>query len=166
MRKLVLMVSSLLAGQAGACDLKVESPWIREAPGNAMALAGYAVLSNSGSKPLSVVSVQSAAFTKVEPHESFTENGMARMRAIDKLEIPAGGRVEFAPGGKHFMMINPRPGIRSGDAVAVKLKDSNGCETTASFKVSSAAAAATGTMDHSKMDHGSMDHSSMNHAHE
>ncbi|MGC3982832.1 MAG: copper chaperone PCu(A)C [Steroidobacteraceae bacterium] len=144
-----------------ACDLKVESAWIREAPSSATTLAGYAVLSNAGAKPLSVVGAQSAAFAKVEMHESLTENGIAKMRAIDKLEIAAKGKVEFAPSGKHFMLINPKPGLKSGDAVAVKIKDASGCETTAQFKVSSGAAAATGEMDHSKMDHSKMDMGSM-----
>ena len=141
-----------------ACDLKVESAWIREAPGNATALAGYAVLSNNGNKVLAVASVQSAAFSKVELHESLTENGIAKMRAIDKLEIAPGGKVEFAPGGKHFMMMNPKAGLRSGDAVKVKIKDATGCESVVSFKVSSGAVSATDAMDHSKMDHSSMHH--------
>ena len=158
-----LLVLSLLAGNAMACDLKVESAWIREAPSNATSLAGYAVLSNGGARSITIVSAQSAAFSSVEMHESLTENGMAKMRGIDKLEIAAKAKVEFAPSGKHFMMINPKPGLRSGDAVAVKIKDASGCDTTAQFKVSKGAATATDTMDHSKMDHSKMDHSMMKH---
>lgn len=153
---------ALLSASALACDLKVASAWIRTAPGNATTLAGYAVLSNVGSKTLSVVSAQSAAFAKVELHESLTENGIAKMRPVDKLELAVGAKQEFAPGGKHFMLINPRTALRSGDVVAIRLKDSAGCETTASFKVSGAAPAAA-EVDHSKMDHSSMDHSKMNH---
>lgn len=156
--KQLLSLSMLVCvtAPAIACDLKVESAWIREAPANAASLAGYAVLSNPTGKPLSVVSAKSAAFTSVEMHESLTENGIAKMRSIDKLDIAANAKVEFAPGGKHFMLVNPKPGLRSGDSVAIKIKDATGCETTAQFKVSSAAAAATGEMDHSKMDHSKM----------
>lgn len=139
-----------------ACDLKVESAWIREAPSTATALAGYAVLSNTGGKPLSVTSMQSAAFGRVELHETIIENGMAKMRAIDKLDIAPGAKVEFAPGGKHFMLIDPRSGLRSGDDVAIKIKDATGCETTVQFKVGKATATATGEVDHSKMDHSNM----------
>ncbi|MGD9841646.1 MAG: copper chaperone PCu(A)C [Steroidobacteraceae bacterium] len=156
MRKL-LWLSCVLAGNTFACDLKVASAWIRAAPSSAVALAGYAVLSNTGNKPLSVVNVQSLAFATIELHESLTENGIAKMRAIDKLEIAPGSKAEFAPGGKHFMLINPKSGLRSGDAVAVKIKDSNNCETTINFRVSSDATAATDAMDHSTMDHSKMD---------
>ena len=159
MRRMMMVVAMAVpVMSAMACDLKVESAWIREAPSNATSLAGYAVLSNAGSKGLSVVSASSAAFGRVEMHETLMENGIAKMRALDKLEIAAGGKVEFVPGGKHFMLINPRPGLRSGDAVAIKFKDSSGCESTIQFQVSAAAAAATDTMDHSKMDHSAMHH--------
>lgn len=143
---------TMLTVPALACDLKVEAAWIRTAPSNATTLAGYAMLSNNASKALSVASVQSAAFEKVEMHESLTENGIAKMRPIDKLELTAGGKQTFAPGGKHFMLINPKAALRSGDVVAVKIKDSTGCETTVSFKVSGAAPM-PGEMDHSKMNH-------------
>jgi copper(I)-binding protein len=129
----------MLTAPVLACDLKVDSAWIRVAPGNAKMLAGYAVLSNTGGKPLGVVSAQSAAFDRVELHESLTENGIAKMRPIDKLEIAAGGSQTFEPGGKHFMLINPKAALRGGDVVAVKFKDSAGCETTVSFKVGGAA---------------------------
>lgn len=152
---------ALLTTSAIACDLKVASAWIRTAPGNATTLAGYAVLSNAGSKTLSVASAQSAAFAKVEMHESLTENGISKMRPIEKLELTAGVKVEFAPAGKHFMLINPKAALRSGDVVAIKIKDSTGCETTASFKVSGGASAAA-EVDHSQMDHSKMDHSKMN----
>ncbi len=158
----LLPTLAMLTTPVLACDLKVESAWIRTAPGSATTLAGYAVLSNAGSKTLGVASVQSAAFERVEMHESLTENGMTKMRPIDRLEITAGGKQTFAPGGKHFMLINPKAALRSGDVVAVRIKDSTGCETTASFKVSAGAPAAA-EMDHSTMDHGEMDHSKMNH---
>jgi periplasmic copper chaperone A len=161
MRVALLMAGVLGVSSAFACDLKVESAWIREAPAAATSLAGYAVFSNVGSKPVSLVSAQSAAFTRIELHESVTENGISKMRAIDKLEIAPGAKVEFAPSGKHLMLINPKPGLKSGDAVAIKIKDSNGCETTAQFKVSSDAANAMDNMDHSKMDHSGMDMSKM-----
>ncbi len=159
----ILLAAGFATSGTLACDLKVESAWIREAPAAATALAGYAVLSNTGKSALSIASASSAAFAKVELHETMIENGMAKMRAIDKLDIAPGAKVEFAPGGKHFMLINPRQGLRSGDDVAVKIKDAAGCETTVQFKVGKAAATA-GAMNHSQMDHSKMDHSKMDHS--
>lgn len=154
----MLLASTLVQSRSIACDLKVDSAWIRVAPGNASVLAGYAVLSNVGSKPLGVVSAQSAAFAKVEMHESLTENGIAKMRPVKGLVIPAGGKQLFAPGGKHFMLIDPKATLRSGDVVAVKLKDSTGCETAVDFKVGGMGSGGnvdqSGGVDHANgMDH-------------
>jgi copper(I)-binding protein len=157
MRKLLLL-ACVMTGNVLACDLKIESAWIRPAPSNAVALAGYALLTNTGSAPLSVVSAQSAAFAKVELHESLMENGIAKMRAMDKLEIASGGKVQFAPGGKHFMLISPKAALRIGDMVVVKVKDAAGCEVTANFKVGDDQAAAKGDMPHPSADHSSMKH--------
>ena len=154
MQKLVLILC-LLTSSVMACDLKVESAWIRETPSTAKSLAGYAVLSNSAGKTLTVVSASSAAFAKVEMHETITENGIAKMRAIEKLVIPANSKVEFAPSGKHFMLIEPSSTLKSGDVVSVIFKDATSCQTTVKFKVT--AARPSEMMDHSKMDH-SMHH--------
>ena len=156
MQKLVLILC-LLTSSVMACDLKVESAWIREAPSTAKSLAGYAMLSNLSGKALTVVGTSSAAFAKVEMHETITENGIAKMRAIEKLEIPANGKVEFAPSGKHFMLIEPNSTLKSGDVVSVSLKDATGCQTTVQFRVGTTADKPSATMDHSKMDH-SMHH--------
>lgn len=155
----VILLASLFTSSVLACDLKVESAWIREAPSSAKSLAGYALLSNAGSKPLTVVSASSKQFAKVEMHETAMENGIAKMRAIEKLEIAANAKVEFGPAGKHFMMIEPQSPLRGGDVVSVTLKDAANCETAVQFKVTSAAVSSSSSqmMDHSKMDH-SMHH--------
>jgi len=67
--------------------------------------------------------------------------------------IGAGDTIEFAPNGKHFMLIGPKRALQKGEAVSIRLKDSTGCVSTASFKVSASALDNT-EMDHSKMDHG------------
>ena len=41
-----------------------------------------------------------------------TSGSMMSMKPIEGgIEIPAGGAVEFKPGGKHVMMFNVNPGI-------------------------------------------------------
>ena len=142
-----------------ACDLKVESAWIREAPSSAASLAGYAVLSNSGTKTLSIVSVAAVGFAKAEMHETLTENGIATMRPLGKLELSAKSKVEFLPAGKHLMLMNPKSPLDRGDMVAVSFKDGTGCQTTAQFTVGASDAKSSEPMDKAKMDQSKMDHS-------
>lgn len=150
--KLSINVAVLMATvttSAWACDLKVEGAWIREAPPNAIAMAGYVRLSNTGTKALRIQSVASAAFGAVETHESITENGMARMRPL-VVEIPVNGSVEFAMGGKHFMLMNPKQPLKKGDVVTLTITEAGGCVSTVPFKVG---ASAVDAHDHSKMKH-------------
>ncbi len=151
---------ALLASQATAalaCDLQVESAWIREAPPNATALAGYAKLANSGTSVLKIQSFASATFGLVEAHESLTENGIAKMRPTT-VEIPAKGTLEFTAGGKHFMLMNPKQPLKQGDVVTLTMTDTTGCVTSVPFKVSAAQQADQPPMDHSHMDHSAMKH--------
>jgi copper(I)-binding protein len=160
---LLSAVLGLANAASQGCDLKIENAWIREAPSVATTLAGYAQLINTGKQKLSLASVQSAAFADIQMHESIIENGVAKMPEIPVIELAPGEKVSFAPGGKHFMLINPKPGLRAGENVQIKITDSQKCVTTAAFKISKDAVGATDKMDHSQMDHSQMDHENMHH---
>lgn len=165
----VLLCSVLLAGHAAACDLKVDNAWIRTPAPGTTALAGYATLTNTGTQPLRLSSMQSVLFAAVEAHETLTENGVAKMRALKAVEIAPSASLEFVPGGRHFMLMSPKQAVSRGDVIGVTLRDATGCDTAVSFKVSDMAPAgatkgdASKSMDHSKMDHSKMDHSKMDH---
>jgi copper(I)-binding protein len=118
-----------------ACDLKVSSAWIREAPPGLMTLAGYASLINDGDKPLRIVKAQSSVFTEIQMHESSIVNGVASMHAINALELAAYQHITFAPNGKHFMLMGARKSFHKGDVVIVQLQDQRDCVTEAEFTV-------------------------------
>jgi copper(I)-binding protein len=52
--------------------------------------------------------------------------------------VPAGGEVEFAPGGLHLMCMNPRAMLRAGSTVPVTLQFSDGTSLPAKFAVRTA----------------------------
>lgn len=133
-RGLAVVVALVASVPVIACDLQVEGAWIREPPGNSPVLAGYARLHNTGQGVLRVRSLESADFASVMAHESTYQNGMEMMRPVD-IAIAARGRIEFAPGGKHFMLMNPKRALKAGDAVTVAITDATGCVTSASFVV-------------------------------
>jgi periplasmic copper chaperone A len=160
MRFGIILLGAMLSANVLACDLKVEAAWVREAPPNARALAAYGKLTNIGNAVLKIQSISSPAFAAVETHESLTEGGMAKMRPIT-VEIPAKGSVEFAAGGKHFMLMQPKLPLKKGDQVELHIKDGAGCVTKVQLQVGAPAAA----VDHSTMDHSKMDHDQMNHEH-
>lgn len=79
--------------------------------------AGYFALTNNTDDMITISSVVSAEFESVEIHESLLENGVAKMRRIPELSIPARSTVTFERGGKHLMLQRP-----VGNAAQVSLK--------------------------------------------
>jgi periplasmic copper chaperone A len=109
--------------------------WIRAAPPGASMLAGYATLKNTGDAPITILTVQSDEFRLTSLHETVVEDGVARMREMHRLQIPVGGEVQLAPGGKHLMFMHPRSGIGVGDQVGVTFLMADGARVETYFDV-------------------------------
>ncbi|MEE2932076.1 MAG: copper chaperone PCu(A)C [Pseudomonadota bacterium] len=109
--------SSLLA----ADKLEVRDAWVREAPPNAKAHAGYGVFKNKSKHSVTFISVRSPDYQKVELHQSEVQNGVATMRKKKSLTIPAGGEIKLMPGSLHLMLLNPVTGIKMGDKIKMIL---------------------------------------------
>ncbi len=133
-----LLLAAAANDAAAAGHLLVERAWIRTAPPGAMMLAGYAILRNDGDALITVTGASSTDFGSVSLHESVEEGGVARMRALDRVEIKPGTTVMFAPGGKHLMLMRPQLEIKSGGSVKIHLDTSAG-DATAEFVVRDAA---------------------------
>lgn len=87
-------------------DLTIDHPWSRATPKAAPVGAGYLTIVNAGKTADRLVSVASDISTKVEIHEMAVVDGVMRMRGLDGgIAVPAGGKVEFKPGGYHIMFI-------------------------------------------------------------
>ena len=104
----------------------VSNAWVREAMPAATVNAGYMTLVNSGAEDVTLVSVESEDFGSIEIHEMATEHGLMKMRSLDELVIPANGRVELAPGGKHLMMHGPTDALSAGEHIDLTLSFATG----------------------------------------
>lgn len=95
-----------LAGceQTDATPRVIDAQVLLPPPGMGMAV-GYFELVNPGSTPLRLRGVTSSDFASVQMHESFSENGMSRMRELKDAEVPPHGSLRFEPGGKHLMLM-------------------------------------------------------------
>lgn len=109
MRSMMLMSLALLAACAGeaepplvASDVVVTRPM----PGMQMS-AAYLSLQNNSDRPIVISRVASAQYGLVELHETRVENGVARMRKLPELTLPAGAEVTLQRGGKHLMLMRP-----------------------------------------------------------
>ena len=124
MRKLCL-ISLLLLVACGApqpplvaTDVEITRP----IPGRSMS-AGFLVLTNNTDEAIRITSVTSPQFGSIELHETTIENGIARMRKVDELLVPAGGSVTLERGGKHLMLMQAG---ELGESVSLQLYDDEG----------------------------------------
>jgi copper(I)-binding protein len=58
-------------------------------------------------------------------HQNEVVNGVARMRMAGEINIPAGERIEMAPGGTHIMLEGLRAPLKTGDDFDLVLKFRN-----------------------------------------
>ena len=111
----------LLPLSASASDILVKDPWIRAAPPGARMLAAYAVFENTGGSPRTLTGASSERFGLVEIHRTVQVDGVARMREVDAVEIPAGGEAVLEPGGLHLMLMRPVSDVTEGETIAFEL---------------------------------------------
>ncbi len=138
MRKIwmtIVVAGAAVANAQAGSRLVVDKAWIRAAPSTAMMLAGYATLRNEGDAPVTLTGADCADFAAVSMHASVVENGVERMRALDRVDIAPGARVEFSPGGKHFMLMRPTHELKFGDKVKIHIATESGEGANAEFSV-------------------------------
>jgi copper(I)-binding protein len=108
------------AGADPAQAPQVAAPWIRSAPPAASVMAGY-LRFEAGGTAVTITGAECAGFGTTELHESAEVDGVATMRELARVEVPAGGSIDFAPGGKHLMLMSPTAIPAAGETVACTL---------------------------------------------
>ncbi len=92
----------------------VEQAWARASAGGATTAAAYVTL-KGGSAADRLVGVDTPAADTAAVHESFTDNGVMKMRPVTALPIPAGASVTFSPGSYHVMLTGLRRALVAGE---------------------------------------------------
>lgn len=119
----------------GAEQVRIINARVAEAPPVMEMNAAYLDINNDTPSPVTLVSVSSADFSRIEIHRSVIENGMAKMKPTGPLTIAAHSRQIFKPGGYHLMLFKPRIHLHAGDIVGLKFHFANGTTIEADAKV-------------------------------
>ncbi len=121
-RSLKLAMAVLfLSAPAMAADLTVSRATLRVISPSVPA-AGYFVLANAGTAPVTLTGAQSAACGMLMMHKSSTEGGMARMDDVASLVVPPHGKIAFAPGAYHLMCMDPSAALATARTAPVRLE--------------------------------------------
>jgi copper(I)-binding protein len=124
----------MMSAQASEPGLSVSNAWMRVVLPSRPA-AGYFTLSNAGDQERVLVGATSPACGSLMLHRSLHESGQERMIMVDKIPVPPGGPVEFAPGGYHLMCLSPSAEVAPGRSVPVTLHFSDTGSVTVRFAV-------------------------------
>ncbi|WP_407170189.1 copper chaperone PCu(A)C [Bradyrhizobium sp. ORS 111] len=139
-----------------AGDLVITQAWARATPNGAKIGGGYLTVENKGTAPDRLLGGTGDIAGKMEIHEMAMDNGVMKMRPIEKgLTIEPGKTVKLAPGGYHLMMFDLKSPLKQGDKVPVTLEFEKAGKVTVSLDVQAVGAQAPGGGD--KSGHG--DHS-------
>lgn len=119
----LLLLAACGGGAGGGGEQLGESPlWLTAQAARVMPAMGmaavYVTIENRGSRPDRLLSVSIPA-GEASLHETLLENGVSKMRERPEgFEIPAGGTLRLAPGGRHIMvtgMDGANAGLAPGD---------------------------------------------------
>jgi hypothetical protein len=130
----------ILPPALSAQEVTVEDAWIRAAPPNAMAMAGYMNISNQTDSDVAVVGVTSDAFASAMIHETVIEDGIAKMHHHKRLVIPRGQSVSLEPNGYHLMLMRPKKELEPGDQAELTLELDTGTKISVAMPVRTMAA--------------------------
>lgn len=121
----MLLAATLSAHAADAGPVTATAGWLRVLPGNLPA-GGYVTFENASDKAVSIVGAESSDYAEAMIHRSSTEGGMGRMEMMHAVPLPAGGKLAFAPGGYHVMLMDAKHPVKPGDKVVVTFALSDG----------------------------------------
>jgi copper(I)-binding protein len=142
MVRLLLIAAALLstacARTPAAPDIAVHDAWARATAAGQSNAAIYATIANRGGADRLVGVSSSAGMAML--HASEASGGMARMRPVADLAIPAGGEVALAPGGTHVMVSGLAAPLRAGATVPLTLTFATSAPRTVDVAVVAAGA--------------------------
>jgi periplasmic copper chaperone A len=140
MNKVFLAGALALSAFVAAAQVKVEGAWARPTVPGQQAGGGYLTLSSPVADKL--LGGSTPAAQRFELHTMAMKGDVMEMREVDGVELPAGRKVEFKPGGLHVMFMGLRAPLKVGTKVPVTLKFQKAGEVKVEFEVTSRAPSA------------------------
>jgi hypothetical protein len=115
----VIALAAVATAQAGVPV--VSEAWARATPPGVEVGAAYMVITG-GDKADRLVGASSPRAAMVDLHVVEERDGVAKMRAVDAVPIPAGQRVTLAPNATHVMLMGLDGPLVAGQTFAITLR--------------------------------------------
>src|ERR1700761_3366671 len=136
-KKMKLLLSAWLATTvaASAAPLAITDAWFRSLPGKLPA-GGYFTAQNNTNHDITITGARADGCGMLMLHQSANKGGMSGMDMVDRVTVPAGGTVKFAPGGYHLMCTDAK--LKIGTKASVLINLSDGTSVAVAFQVRNA----------------------------
>jgi len=109
------------AGPAAADGPTISQAWARAtAPGVDVGAVYLSI--DGGAKDDSLISASSVRAAMVHLHTVEESGGVAKMRAVEGIDVPAGKRVVLAPKGTHIMLMGLAKPLVAGETFPLELR--------------------------------------------
>ena len=122
----LMVVFSSVVGASDADQVTISEPFARASM--QYNSAAFMTIRNEGNDS-AIVAARSPVSEVVELHTHREENGVMRMRQVEKIDLPAGETVMLKPGGLHVMLIDLKQALEAGSEISVTLVYADGSET-------------------------------------
>jgi periplasmic copper chaperone A len=123
-----------LAASLSFAQVKVEGAWARPTAAGQQGGGGFLSITSAAGDRLLGGSTPVAE--RFELHTMAMKGDVMEMRQVEAIELPAGQKVEFKPGGLHVMFIGLAKPLAPGSKVPVTLKFEKAGEVKTEFVVS------------------------------
>ena len=100
------------AGEAHG--IQIHDPWARASAGMAAAAGAFMMIYNKGDADDRLIGASTPAAGMTQVHETAVTDSVMTMRHVEAIAIPAGGKVELAPGGLHVMLMKLAAPLKEG----------------------------------------------------
>jgi copper(I)-binding protein len=123
-------------------SLKIGHPWARAT----VAANGGAFLSvdNTGAMPDRLLRASTELATSVEIHTHIKDGDIMRMRKVEAVDLPAGKKIVFEPGGYHIMLLGLKKKLVEGERFALILEFEKAGKITVDVAIDKPGAGAAG----------------------
>ena len=130
---LFAVLATALAQQNG---IQIENAWSRAAMAGRTGVV-YLTITDTGA-PDRLTAASSPVASKADLHESFTDNGVAKMRDVTTLPVEPGKPLTLSPDGYHIMLTGLKQPLKQGDTFPVTLSFAKAGQVTATVTVQKA----------------------------
>lgn len=148
-----------------ADTVTIGSSWVRAVPPGAGTTAWFGVLTNEAPSQATVTGASSPAAGSVELHTHVEQDGMMKMRQVDRLDIPGADHLHLQPGGDHIMLIGLQEDLAEGASVPLTLTFADGSTKAVTTTVTKGPPGSGPGHDHADGAHSHGSHDG-DHAHE